>query len=149
MVTYGYYGNSEEKLQSADRCKKKNLERMACVYLLKGEKEGWTKNLVCDTVWCAVSVLSYLWLFVTPWTPPGSSIHGDSPSKNTGVVAMPSCRGSSQSKDRIQVSCIVGEFFTSWANNTVWCYLENSSDIVRKNKISVGLVLTIEMNTPA
>ena len=30
-------------------------------------------------------------------------------------VAMPSSRGSSQSKDRAQVSCIAGGFFTSWA----------------------------------
>ena len=29
-------------------------------------------------------------------SPPGSSVHGDSLGKNTGVVAMPSSRGSSQ-----------------------------------------------------
>ena len=39
--------------------------------------------LVCV---CAQS-LSCVQLFVTPWTgsPPGSSVHGDSPGKNTGV----------------------------------------------------------------
>ena len=31
MVTYGYYGNSEEKLQSADRCKKKSGKNGICV----------------------------------------------------------------------------------------------------------------------
>ena len=46
---------------------------------------------------------------------PGSSVHGDSPGKNTGVVAMPFSRGSSQPGDRTQVSCIVGGFFTIWA----------------------------------
>ena len=30
-------------------------------------------------------------------------------------VAMPSCRGSSQPRDRTQASCIAGRFFTSWA----------------------------------
>ena len=31
-------------------------------------------------------LLSHVWLFATPWTrPPGSSVHGDSPSKNPGV----------------------------------------------------------------
>ena len=32
-------------------------------------------------------------------SPPGSSAHGDSPGKNTGVDAMPSSRGSSQPRD--------------------------------------------------
>ena len=31
--------------------------------------------------------------------PPGSSVHGDSPGKDTEVVAMPSSRGSSQHRD--------------------------------------------------
>ena len=35
----------------------------------------------------------------------------DSPSKNTGVVAIPFSRGSSQPRDQTQVSCIVGRFF--------------------------------------
>ena len=86
---------------------------------------------------------------------PGSSIHGDSSGKNTGVgchalfqgifptqeqnpgllhckwilyhlspqggawilewVAYPFSRGCSQPRNQIQVSCIAGEFFTSWA----------------------------------
>ena len=36
---------------------------------------------------CELSHFSRVWLFVTPWTPrspPGSSVHGDSPGKNTG-----------------------------------------------------------------
>ena len=89
------------------------------------------------------------------YSPPGSSIHGDSLGKNTGVdchaflqgifptqgsnpglprcrwilyrlshqgswrilewVAMPSSKGSSQHRDRTQVSCIAGRFFASWA----------------------------------
>ena len=39
-------------------------------------------------------------------------VHGDSPGKNTGWVTMLSSRGSSQSRDQTQVSCIAGGFFT-------------------------------------
>ena len=44
-------------------------------------------------------------------SPPGSSVHGDSP----GIlkwIAMPSSRGSSQPRDRTQISHIAGRFFT-------------------------------------
>ena len=41
-------------------------------------------------------------------TPPGSSIYGDSLGKNTGVGCHPPLRGSSQPRDRTQVSCIAG-----------------------------------------
>ena len=46
---------------------------------------------------------------------PGSCVHGDSPGKNTEVVAMPSSRRYSQPRDQTQVSCIAGRFFTIWA----------------------------------
>ena len=46
---------------------------------------------------------------------PGSSVHGDSPGKTIGRVAMPSSRGSSQPWDQTQLSCIAGGFFTSWS----------------------------------
>ena len=44
-------------------------------------------------------------------SPPHFSVPGDSPGKNTGV-AMPSSRGSSQPRDRTQVSHSAGGFFT-------------------------------------
>ena len=47
--------------------------------------------------------LSHVWLFATPWT-----------IQNTGVVAFPFSRGSSQPRDQTQVSHIAGGFFTSW-----------------------------------
>ena len=46
---------------------------------------------------------------------PGSSVHGDSPGKNTGMAAMLSFRRSFQPRDWTQVSCIAGRFFTIWA----------------------------------
>ena len=53
-------------------------------------------------------------------SPPGSSVHGDSPGKNTGEVAMPSCMGSSQPRGQIQVSHIVGGFFTIWTTRETY-----------------------------
>ena len=45
-------------------------------------------------------------------SPPGSSVHGDSPGKNTGADSKPSSRRSSQPRDRTQVSHKAGGFFT-------------------------------------
>ena len=46
--------------------------------------------------------------------PPGSSVHGIPQARILKWVAMPSSRGSSQPRDRTQVSCIAGKFFTFW-----------------------------------
>ena len=48
-------------------------------------------------------------------SPPGSSIYGIFQVRILERVAMPSSRGSSQLRDRIQVSCTAGRFFTIWA----------------------------------
>ena len=44
--------------------------------------------------------------------PRGSSVHGDSSGKNTGVGCYALHQGSSQPRDRAQVSRIAGGFFT-------------------------------------
>ena len=49
------------------------------------------------------------------FSPLGSSVHGGSPGRIQGWVAMTSSRGSSQPRDQTQVSRIVGRFFTSWS----------------------------------
>ena len=46
-------------------------------------------------------------------SPSGSSVHGDSPVKNTGWVTMPSSRGSSQRRDQTQVSRTAGDSLLS------------------------------------
>ena len=46
---------------------------------------------------------------------PCSSVHGILQVRILEWVAMPSSRGSSQSRDGTQVSCIAGVFFTIWA----------------------------------
>ena len=45
-------------------------------------------------------------------SPPGSSVHGILQPRILEWVAMPFSRGSSQPRDRTQVSCIAGGFFT-------------------------------------
>ena len=56
-------------------------------------------------------------------SPPGSSLHGDSQGKDTGVA---SSRGSSHPRDRTQVSLIAGGFFTVWATREAQqCSKEN------------------------
>jgi len=45
------------------------------------------------------------------WSPPGFSVHGISQAKILEWVAIPFSRGSSQPRDRAQVSCIAGGFF--------------------------------------
>ena len=49
---------------------------------------------------------------------PGSSVRGNSPGKNTGVVAITFSRGSSWLRDQTQVSSIAGRFFTIWATRS-------------------------------
>ena len=65
---------------------------------------------------CAQS-LSQVRLFCVPGdcSPPGSSVHGILQASILEWVAISFSRGSSQSKNRTQVSCIVGRFFTNWA----------------------------------
>ena len=46
-------------------------------------------------------------------SPSGSSVHGISQAKILEWVAISSSRGSSQSRDQTQVSCIASRFFTT------------------------------------
>ena len=49
------------------------------------------------------------------YAPPGSSVHGILQAGTLEWVAIPFSRGSSQPRDRNQVSCIAGRFSTIWA----------------------------------
>ena len=46
-------------------------------------------------------------------SPPGSSVHRILQARILEWIAMPSSRGSSQPRDRTQVSCITGTYFTT------------------------------------
>ena len=63
--------------------------------------------------------LSCVRLFVTPWTI--ESMEFSRPEYWSGL-AFPFSRGSSQPRDRTQVSCIAGGFFTSWATREAQWY---------------------------
>ena len=52
-------------------------------------------------------------------SPPGSSVHGDAPGKNTGVGSLSFLQGIFPTQESNRVSCIAGRFFTSWATREV------------------------------
>ena len=53
------------------------------------------------------------------YSPPGSSAHGDSPGKNTGVGCQALLQGIFPTQGSNPVSHIIGEFFTIWATREV------------------------------
>ena len=59
--------------------------------------------------------LSHVRPFETPWTVAGQAPLSMEFSRILKWVAIPFSRGSSQPRDRTQVSCISGRFFTTWA----------------------------------
>ena len=61
----------------------------------------------------------------SPWNSPG---------QNTRVGSFSLPRGSSQTRDRTQVSCIAGEFFTSWATREA----HNSQSLEQLTWLSKG-----------
>ena len=74
--------------------------------------ESWTIKKV-ETVKVAQSCL-------TLCNPMDYTVHGVLQARILEWVAIPFSRGSSQSRDRTQLSCIAGGFFTSWATREVW-----------------------------
>ena len=75
--------------------------------------DGITDSMVMNER--KVKSLSRVQLFATPWTvcsPPDSSVHGILQARILEWVAISFSRGSSQLRDRTQVSRIVGGFFT-------------------------------------
>ena len=64
-------------------------------------------------------VISCVRLFASP---PGSSVHGIFQARILEWVAISFCRGSSWPKDRSQVSCTAGRFFTVRAIRAQVCY---------------------------
>ena len=53
-------------------------------------------------------------------SPPGCSVHGISQARILEWVAISSCRGSSQPRDWIHVSCLAGGFFTTAPPGKSW-----------------------------
>ena len=111
----------------------------------------------CQVPWlgCACLVTQSCLTLCDPMdcSPPGSSVHGESPGKNTRGGCMPASRISSQSRDRTQVSHMAGRFFTNWATkealvriglNTMlrfFFFLKLLAERVWKRKIECVLLL--------
>ena len=70
-----------------------------------------SRSVVSDSVWPHRLQPASL---LCPWNSPGRS---------TGVVAIPFSRGSSWLRDRTQVSCTAGRFFTVWATRGLYMFL--------------------------
>ena len=65
---------------------------------------------------CESESVSHVWLFATPWTVAHQAplVHGILQAKILEWVAIAFPRGSFWPRDRTQVSCIAGRFFTIW-----------------------------------
>ena len=66
--------------------------------------------------------LNCVWLLMTPWTVylRGSSVQGILQARIMEWIAVPFSRISPWPRDQTGVSCIAGEFFTSWATREAW-----------------------------
>ena len=53
------------------------------------------------------------------------AVHGILQARILEWVAFPFPKGSSQPRDRTQVSCTAGRFFTSWAIEEAWLFLKD------------------------
>ena len=83
------------------------------ILILLSSAQCWL-DMECVHAACPVAQLC---LFCDPMDCmlPGSSVHGISQARTLKWVAISCSRGSSQPRDRTQVSCIAGGFFASWA----------------------------------
>ena len=86
------------------------------------ESESEIRSVVSDSL--------RLHRLYSPWNPPG---------QNTGVGSLSRLQGFSQPRDRIQVSCIAGGFFTSWATREAeqWLIIEINWEIPNILKIDL------------
>ena len=103
------------KVQRWDRGRGKCAEEAAVV------QAGLNTNAVMCCAALSRSVVSDSWQPLD-CSPPGSSVHGILQARILEWVARPSSRGSSQSRNWTQVSCIAGRFFTVWATREAHVY---------------------------
>ena len=75
---------------------------------------------ICSYYYCGLVTQSCPTLCdPTNCSPSGSSIHGILQARILEWIAIPFSRGSSWPRDRSQVSCIAGRFFTIWATGKI------------------------------
>ena len=99
------------------------LTRQKCIKI-------WTWNSSRRKWKVKVKSLSRVQFFVTLCSLPGSSLHGIFQARILEWVAISFSRGSSQLRDKTQVSCTAGRCFTLWATR----------EVLRKKKYKIYIV---------
>ena len=113
--------------QVPSNLKKKQLSHFRCWIQQRGANswsgpaQHWwlyarlkiTRNLLHTYL---LSCFSHVWLFATPWSPLGSSVHGILQARTLGWVAISFPRGSSQPRGRTCVSWIGRQIPCHWAS---------------------------------
>ena len=100
-----------------------------------------SKKCVCVCVCvCVLSHFSHIQLFATLWTVTCQAplSMGILQTRTLEWIAMPFSRGSSQPRDRTQVSCIVGRFFTIWVSQEA--YLSFPGSLLKPKILSIFLL---------
>ena len=85
-------------------------------YLIINLEKGSRLGIINNAYWSEVAQPCLTLCGPMDCSPPGSSVHGIFQARILEWVAISFSRGSSQPRDRTQVSCIAGGFFTIWAN---------------------------------
>jgi len=110
-------------------------------------QRGWTLK--------ALVLLAQSWLALCDpmdCSPPGSCLHGILQARILEWVAIPFSRGSSWPRDRTQVSCIAGGFFTVWATGESWRHYTEWNKSEKDQYPMISLIcgiLTKQINQPA
>jgi len=100
--------------QNAQRSEGTQCCRQRCMQILKGCQDLKEGTAPGGPDVCLVAQSCPTLCNPVESSPPGSSVHGDSPGKNTGVGChVPSSRGSSQPRDGTCLFRIAGRFLTN------------------------------------
>ena len=81
----------------------------------------------CLLTWSEMKVAQ---LCLTLCDPMEYSVHGILQARIQEWVAFPFSRGSFQYRDRTQVSCTAGRFFTSWATREAWVFANVNLNVI-------------------
>ena len=75
----------------------------------------------------------------TVWDPMDCTVHGILQARILEWVAFPFSRGSSQPRDRTQVSCIAGGFFTSWATREAHYIMSSNISLFTQSRSCIKI----------
>ena len=116
-----------ERISTEDLETMKGLEGKVAMKRLRAAERGleWVSWVLVSCLplapvsWMTLGIYTYIYMKVTQscpvlYDPMDSIVHGILEARILEWVAFPFSRGSSQTRDWTQVSCIAGGFFTSW-----------------------------------